>query len=92
MLYRTIILIFMFSNCCNIAGAASEEKTYKMQLTHFLPRTSIEHSKFLYTLAKKIEKETNGRLKVKIHPAMSLARHPNLYSKYVQVLLMQYGQ
>jgi len=29
MFYKTIILIFMFSSCCNIAGAASEEKTYK---------------------------------------------------------------
>jgi len=67
----------MFSSCCNIAGAASEEKTYKMQLTHFLPRTSVAHSKFLAPWAKKIEKETNGRLKVKIHPAMSLGGAPS---------------
>ncbi|MDP4832884.1 MAG: TRAP transporter substrate-binding protein [Rickettsiaceae bacterium] len=77
MLYKTIILLFVLSSFSKITCAASEEKTYKMQLTHFLPRTSIAHSKFLDPWAKKIEKETNGRLKVKIHPAMSLGGTPS---------------
>lgn len=77
MFYRLVVLIFVFCNSCNIAQADSKEKTYKMQLTHFLPRTSVAHNKFLKPWAEKIEKETNGRLQVRIHPLMSLGGAPS---------------
>ncbi len=60
------------------ANAAQEEtEQYTMHLSHFLPRPSVTHKQFLKPWADKITKLTNGRLKVKVHPSMSLGGKPS---------------
>ncbi|MDA9163626.1 TRAP transporter substrate-binding protein [Rickettsiaceae bacterium] len=73
-----IILVFYLSLFIAFpVNAEPEQQSQKiMHLSHFLPRTSITHKGFLKPWADKITKLTNGRLKVKVHPGMSLGGKP----------------
>ncbi len=57
------------------AGSAqAAEFTFKMH--HFLPPVANGHSKFLAPWARKVEAESNGRIKIDIFPAMQLGGTP----------------
>ena len=53
-----------------------------LKLHHFLPAASNIHQKFLTPLVRKIEAESNGRIKITIFPAMQLGgAPPQLYDQ-----------
>jgi TRAP-type transport system periplasmic protein len=58
----------------NPALAANPEFTFKLH--HFLPPMSMAHQKFLEPWAQKVMKESNGRIKIDVFPAMQLGGTP----------------
>ena len=57
--------------------AQAAEVTLKFQ--HFLPKQAPAHKNFVIPWKEAIEKESNGRIKVKVYPAMALGgKAPNL--------------
>jgi TRAP-type C4-dicarboxylate transport system substrate-binding protein len=60
--------------------AQAPEVTLKMH--HFLPAISNGHAKFLAPWAQRVAKESNGRIKIDIFPAMQLGgTPPQLYNQ-----------
>jgi len=57
-----------------IALAQTPEVTLKMH--HFLPAVANGHAKFLLPWSKKVEAESNGRIKIDIFPSMQLGGTP----------------
>lgn len=55
-------------------GAQAQEVTLKLH--HFLPPPSVAHAKFIKPWAEKVERESGGRIKVEIYPAMQLGGKP----------------
>lgn len=58
-----------------VAGAASGQEVV-LKVHHFLPPPSTAHSKFIKPWCDKIDKESGGRLKCQIYPAMQLGGTP----------------
>ena len=56
-------------------GAASAEEV-TLKVHHFLPPGSTAHAKFITPWCDKINKESAGRLKCQIYPAMQLGGTP----------------
>lgn len=56
-------------------GAASAEEV-KLRVHHFLPPGSTAHAKFITPWCDKVNKESAGRLKCEIYPAMQLGGTP----------------
>jgi len=56
------------------AGAQAQDVTLKVH--HFLPPPSVAHSKFIKPWAEKVVRESGGRIKVEIYPAMQLGGKP----------------
>lgn len=56
------------------AHAAKPEFTFKLH--HFLPPMSMAHRGFMAPWAEKVMKESNGRIKIDIYPAMQLGGKP----------------
>jgi len=54
--------------------AADAEYTFKMH--HFLPPMAMAHKEFLQPWAEKVEKESDGRIKIDIFPAMQMGGKP----------------
>ena len=53
-----------------------------LRMHHFLPPVANGHSKFLAPWAKKVEEESQGRIKIQIFPAMQLGgTPPQLYDQ-----------
>lgn len=62
------------------ADAAAQEVTLKVH--HFLPPPSTAHSKFITPWCEKIARDSGGRLKCQIYPAMQLGgTAPQLYDQ-----------
>ncbi len=59
-------------------------ETTTLTLHHFLSSKSPAHTKFFVPWAKKIEKESNGKLKIEIFPSMSMGGKPNELYKQVR--------
>lgn len=60
--------------------AAAQEAT--LRLHHFLPAVSNVHRHFLVPWARKVQEETNGRLRIQVFPAMQLGgAPPQLYDQ-----------
>ena len=60
---------------CMIAmsfGALVRAEQVTLKLHHFVPPTATAHVQFLLPWAERIEKESNGRIKIQIYPAMQL--------------------
>ena len=56
------------------AGAQAQDVTLKLH--HFLPPPSVAHAKFIKPWAEKVERESGGRIKIEIYPAMQLGGKP----------------
>jgi TRAP-type C4-dicarboxylate transport system substrate-binding protein len=59
-------------------------KTEVLTVHHFLSPKAPAHTKLLMPWAKKIEKMSNGRIKVEIFPSMSMGGKPNELYKQVR--------
>lgn len=61
-------------------SAASHAETVTLTLHHFLSPKSSTHEKFLKPWAERVEKQSNGALKIEIFPSMSMGgKPPELY-------------
>lgn len=54
------------------ASLAAHGQTVTLKLHHFVPPTATAHVKFLAPWADRIAKESNGRIKIQIYPALQL--------------------
>lgn len=59
-----------------VAGASSAAPEFTLKLHHFLPAKAPAHAKMLAPWAERIEKDSNGRLKIEIYPSMTLGGKP----------------
>lgn len=57
-------------------ATAAEAKTHTLKIHHFLSPMSITHSRMLVPWAEKVMRESAGRLKVEVYPAMQLGGKP----------------
>lgn len=58
------------------AGEAAAEDPIKLRVSHFLPPKSTTHVKLLQPWAERIEKESQGRIKIELYPSMQLGGKP----------------
>lgn len=68
------IVIFIITFCLI---TSVEAKVFTFTIHHFLGPKSITHSKFLIPWTKKVEKESQGKIKFEIFPSMSLGGKPS---------------
>jgi TRAP-type transport system periplasmic protein len=62
--------------------AFAAEAEYNLKLHHFLPPMSMAHTQFLEPWAKKVEADSNGRIKIDVYPAMQLGgKAPQLFDQ-----------
>lgn len=59
-----------------LAPAAAQEPEHTLKLHHFLGPKAPAHTKMLEPWAKRIEEDSNGRIKIEIFPAMTLGGTP----------------
>ncbi len=59
--------------------AASSKETTTLRFAHFWPATSATHTDVFEPWAKKVEEESNGRLKVEIFPSATLTKADAAY-------------
>lgn len=57
---------------CAVAAAPASAQEFTFRMTHHLPPQAIGHAKFLQPWADRIEKESGGRIKIEIFPALQL--------------------
>ena len=60
-----------FALCLGYVTHASAQQI-TLKLHHFVPPTATAHARFLVPWVERIEKESNGRIKIQIYPAMQL--------------------
>ncbi|SNT70598.1 TRAP-type C4-dicarboxylate transport system, substrate-binding protein [Psychrobacter sp. LV10R520-6] len=61
------------------ASATSSQETTTLRFSHFWPATSAMQTDVFEPWAKKLETESNGRLKVEIYPSATLSEPENTY-------------
>lgn len=77
---RTLSLVAWLVGFALMSGAGAQDVTLKLH--HFLPPQAIGHSQFLAPWAKRIETQSDGRIRVDIYPAMQLGgKPPQLYDQ-----------
>ena len=74
MLKKLMTAALMAGAVMTAGQAIAQEVTLKMH--HFLPAPATVPAKFLTPWAKKVEAESNGRIKIDIFPAMQLGGKP----------------
>lgn len=67
----------------NESAAASEEQTV-LRFSHFWPATSSINQEVFEPWAKKVEEESNGRLKVELYPSATLSKPGVTYESAVK--------
>ena len=60
-----------FALCLGYATHTSAQQI-TLKLHHFVPPTATAHARFLVPWVERIEKESSGRIKIQIYPAMQL--------------------
>ena len=68
-------VVFVTSSMLSMNTFAAEPE-YNLKLHHFLPPMSMAQTVFLEPWAKKIEADSNGRIKIDVYPAMQLGGKP----------------
>lgn len=76
-IHRLLLLMTLCASFFGFAAGANAEKPeYTFKLHHFLPPMSMAHREFMEPWAEKVMKESNGRIKIDIYPAMQLGGKP----------------
>ncbi|TVT51743.1 MAG: TRAP transporter substrate-binding protein [Sedimenticola thiotaurini] len=57
-------------------GLSVQAAEVELKVHHFLPAPATAHAKFIQPWAEKVMKESNGRIDIKIYPAMQLGGKP----------------
>lgn len=63
--------------CAGALSGSAMAQTVTLKLHHFLPPGSTAHAKFMQPWCDKIAKESNGKLKCQIYPAMQMGGTPS---------------
>ncbi|MGP9519723.1 MULTISPECIES: TRAP transporter substrate-binding protein DctP [unclassified Psychrobacter] len=63
----------------NEAATASTEEVTTLRFSHFWPATAATHSEIFEPWAKKVEEESEGRIKVEIYPSATLSKPDATY-------------
>jgi TRAP-type C4-dicarboxylate transport system substrate-binding protein len=61
----------------------SQTKTVELKLATFVPTTGVEYKGVLDAWAKMVEKNTNGRVKVRIYASEALAKQRDIYDNVI---------
>ncbi|MHC8492216.1 TRAP transporter substrate-binding protein [Thalassospira sp. SM2505] len=81
MLKRLFVSAAVAAGCLASALSAQAEPEFTFVLEHVLGPKSTAQTQFLEPWAKRIEEQSDGRIKIEIYPAMSLGGKPTeLYS------------
>ncbi|PID48281.1 MAG: C4-dicarboxylate ABC transporter substrate-binding protein [Proteobacteria bacterium] len=65
-------------------GSMAKEKKTTLLVHHFLSSKSPAHTKFIVPWGKKLEKLSNGKIKVEVYPSMSMGGKPGELYKQVR--------
>lgn len=63
----------------NSSDAASSQETTTLRFSHFYPATSDVNEQIFEPWAKKVEEDSNGRLKVEVYPSATIAKADMAY-------------
>jgi TRAP-type C4-dicarboxylate transport system substrate-binding protein len=58
-------------------GAAAQEPEVTLTVHHFIGPKAPTHAKFVEPWARRIEEQSDGRIKVEIYPSMALGGAPS---------------
>ena len=75
MYFKTLLAAVGFTLAASAPVQAAEPE-FTFKLHHFLPPMSMAHQKLLEPWAQKVMKESNGRIKIDVFPAMQLGGTP----------------
>ncbi|MFC1822471.1 TRAP transporter substrate-binding protein [Thermodesulfobacteriota bacterium] len=81
---KSIMILFIIFSCLCFFSIANAEKEITLRISSFLPSFHIINKVFLEPWAKKIEKRTNGKLKMKLYPGGTLGKAKNQYDMVVR--------
>jgi TRAP-type C4-dicarboxylate transport system substrate-binding protein len=62
--------------CAAVLSAGAAHAQEQMKVHHFVPPKAFPHSRFIQPWAEKVEKESGGKLKFQIFPAMQMGGTP----------------
>ena len=81
----------VFAVCCAclliltlISLGVAQAETVELKMSHFMPTKHVQHAKVMAPWAEKIEKLTDGRVKVTIFPGGALGKPPHQYDNAVK--------
>lgn len=81
MIYHRFLIRQLFFSCFFLSALtiSAEAAEVTLKVHHFLPKQAPAHKNFILPWKEAVEKESNGRIEVKVYPAMSLGgKAPNL--------------
>ena len=73
---HTKMLLPLVAAAMLLPGFGAVAAEVELKIHHFLPPPSTAHSQFIEPWAEKVMKESNGRISIKIYPAMQLGGKP----------------
>ncbi len=74
------IALTALATVCLTGSAHAQEYTFKLH--HFLPTSSITHAELIEPWARRVEKDSGSRIRIRIFPSMQLGgRAPELYDQ-----------
>jgi TRAP-type C4-dicarboxylate transport system substrate-binding protein len=68
--------VFLFAFIVAMAAGIAEGAEYALRLHHSLPAIAPAHHKMLVPWARKVERESGGRLSIEVHSSMALGGRP----------------
>ena len=77
------LLIMLVATTLLCKEIYSQPKTVELKLATFVPTTGVEYKGVLDAWAKMVEKNTSGRVKVRIYPSEALAKQKDIYDNVI---------
>ncbi len=75
-LKRVFLLLAAAGLGLGVAGGTASAQEVTLKIHHFLPPVAVSHKRMMVPWAEKVMKESNGRIKIEIYPAMQLGGRP----------------
>jgi TRAP-type C4-dicarboxylate transport system substrate-binding protein len=72
---RMAVILVVAAAFAGLSSGASADQ-YRLKLHHLLPPVAFAHTKMLVPWARKVEKDSGGRIKIDIYPSMHLGGQP----------------
>ncbi|WP_350560827.1 TRAP transporter substrate-binding protein [Psychrobacter sp. CAL346-MNA-CIBAN-0220] len=81
------VSLFGCSNQSDNSDTASSQETTVLRFSHFYPATADVNQQIFEPWAKKIEADSNGRLKVEVYPSATLSTEDTAYESTVKGMI-----